>query len=152
LQENRAASKRMIAATSLINFFTVQLLWRFAEVKAHCRTGTCLKYPLDVYGDAVQDTELAGHVFHNSVTLNPIQCYTWCVQDCRCLSFNYKENKEEKYCELNEENHVTNKSSLKPSRGSRYYVLRREHHQQVTIDTRFSFSSAFQLSPFHRFC
>ena len=142
----------MIAATSLINFFTVQLLWRFAEVKAHCRTGTCLKYPLDVYGDAVQDTELAGHVFHNSVTLNPIQCYTWCVQDCRCLSFNYKENKEEKYCELNEENHVTNKSSLKPSRGSRYYVLRREHHQQVTIDTRFSFSSAFQLSPFHRFC
>ena len=121
----------MIVATFLINFFTAQLLWRFAEVNAHCRTGTCLKYPLDVYADSVQDTELAGHVFQNYVTLNPIQCYTWCVKDCRCLSFNYKENSEENYCELNEESHFTNKSLLKPNRGSRYYALRRERRQQV---------------------
>ena len=138
LQENRntaclAASKRMIVATFLINFFTAQLLWRFVEVKAHCSTGTCLKYPLDVYGDSVHDTEFVGHVFQNSVKLNPIQCYTWCVKDCRCLSFNYKENNEENYCELNEENHFTNKSFLKPSRRSRYYVLHREHQQQAKI-------------------
>ena len=125
----------MIVATLPIYVCTAQLFWRFAEVKAHCRTGTCLKYPLDMYVDAVQDTEFAGHVFHNSATLNPIQCHTWCVQDCRCLSFNYKENNEEKYCELNEENHFTNKSSSKPSRGSRYYVLPREQHQTVKIDT-----------------
>ena len=74
----------MIVATFLINFFTAQLLWRFAEVKAHCRTGTCLKYPLDMYADSVQDTELAGHVFQNYVTLNPIQCYTVVV--CEGLS------------------------------------------------------------------
>ena len=133
----------MIVATFLINLFTARLLWRFAEVKAHCNTGTCFKYPLDVYVDSVQDTEFAGHVFQNSVTLNPIQCYTWCVKDCRCLSFNYKENNEENYCELNEENHFTNKSNLKPSRGSRYYALRREHQQQVKI-IQIYFSSTFQ--------
>jgi len=124
----------MIVKTSRINFFTLLFLWRrFAEVKAHCQTGTCVKYSLDVYGDAMQDTEFAGHVFQNSVTLNPIQCYMLCVQDCRCLSLNYKENEGKKYCELNEENHFTNNSSLKPSRGSHYYVPRREHYQQVRI-------------------
>ncbi|KAL9968541.1 hypothetical protein ACROYT_G020648 [Oculina patagonica] len=80
---------------------------------------------LDVHRDVVQDSEFVGHVFHNSVTLNQIQCYSWCIQDCRCLSINYKEKNEEKYCELNEGNHFTNKSFLKDSPGSSYYILRR---------------------------
>ena len=117
----------MIVATFLVHFMTVQLLCKFIEAKTHCHKGTCQKYPLDVYGDAVQDSEFVGHVFHNSVTLNPVQCYTWCIQDCRCLSFNFKENSQEKYCELNEGNHFTNKSSLKHSPGSNYYILRREY-------------------------
>ena len=98
----------------------------FLQVNGDCPTGSCQKISLDVHQDVVQDTEFVGHVFHNFVTLNPIQCYMKCIQDCRCLSLNYKENNDQKYCELNEENHFTNKSSLKQFHGSSYYVLRRK--------------------------
>ncbi|XP_078372239.1 uncharacterized protein LOC144655926 [Oculina patagonica] len=113
----------MFALKFLLFFVT------FLQVKGDCLTESCEKISLDVHRDAVQDSEFVGHVFHNYVTLNPVQCYTWCIQDCRCLSFNYKEKNEEKYCELNEGNHFTNESSLKHSPGSRYYILRREIHR-----------------------
>ena len=116
----RCASTNMLA----IQFFFI--LETFLQVKGDCLAGGCEMISLDVHGDAVQDTEFVGHVFHNSVTLNPVQCYTWCIQDCRCLSLNYKENNQEKYCELNEGNHFTNKSSLKNSPNSSYYILKRE--------------------------
>ena len=101
------------------------------EVKGDCLASNCQKMSLDVYQDAVQDSEFFGHVFHNSVTLNPIQCYMKCMQDCRCLSLNYKENNDQKYCELNEGNHFTVKRSLKHSPGSRYYILRRDYGSEV---------------------
>ena len=100
-------------------------------VNGDCLAAKCEKISLNVYRDAVQDSEFVGHVFHNSVTLNPIQCYTWCIQDCRCLCLNYKENNGQKYCELNEGNHFANKSSLKHSPGSRYYILRRDYGSEV---------------------
>jgi len=102
-----------------------------SEVKGNCLAGKCEKISLDLYRDAVQDSEFVGHVFNNSVTLNPIQCYTWCIQDCRCVSLNYKENNDQKYCELNEGNHFTNESSLKQSPVSRYYILRRDYGYMV---------------------
>ena len=101
------------------------------RVNGDCLAGKCQRISLDVHRDAVQDSEFVGHVFHNSVTLNPIQCYTWCIQDCRCLSLNYKENNDQKYCELNEGNHFTKKASLKQSPGSRYYILRRDYGSEV---------------------
>ena len=101
------------------------------EIKGDCLAIKCQKIYLDVYLDAVQDFQFVGHVFRNSVTLNPIQCYMKCMQDCRCLSLNYKENNDQKYCELNEGNHFTNKSSLKQSPGSRYYILRRDYGSEV---------------------
>ena len=113
------------------------LLLAILEVKGACLTGNCQKISLDVYRDAVQDSEFVGHVFHNSDTLNPIQCYMKCIQDCRCLSLNYKENNDQKYCELNEGNHFTNKSSLKHSPGSRYYILRRSYGSEVIIPLLF---------------
>ena len=107
--------------------FLVTLL----QVNGDCLTGNCQTISLDVHRDAEQDREFVGHVFHNSVTLNPVQCYSWCIQDCRCLSINYKENNQEKYCELNEGNYFTNKSSLKYSPGSSYYNLRRSYGVKV---------------------
>ena len=107
--------------SKLCSFFVA-----FLQVNGDCLTGSCQTISLDVYQDAVQDSEFVDHVFHNSVTLNPIQCYAWCIQDCRCLSLNYKENNDQKYCELNEGNHFTNKSSLKQFHGSSYHVLRRK--------------------------
>ena len=123
-------------------------------VNGDCLAGKCQRISLDVYRDAVQDSEFVGHVFHNSVTLNPIQCYTWCIQDCRCLSLNYKENNDHKYCELNEGNHFTNKSSLKHSPGSRYYILfvshqthceRKNFMSLVSITTLFSCLSCYVI-------
>ena len=103
----------------------------FLQVKSECLKETCQKISLDVHRDAVQNSEFVGHVFHTSVTLNPVQCYLWCMQDCRCLSINYKDTDEGKFCELNEKNHLTNKSPLKHCPGSVYYNLRRERGSKV---------------------
>ena len=102
-------------------------LFSFWHIKCDCLTGKCEKISFEVHRDAVLDSEFVGHVFHNSVTLNPVQCYMWCIHDCRCLSFNYKENNDTKYCELNDGSHFTNNNSLKHSQWSRYYNLRREY-------------------------
>ena len=59
---------------AVIFLFLVTIL----EVKGNCLAGKCEKISLDLYWDAVLDSEFVGQVFHNSVTLNPIQCYTWC--------------------------------------------------------------------------
>ena len=89
------------------------------------------KISFDELQDAEHDKELVGHVFHNSVTLNPQQCYLWCINDCRCLSINYKIKNNTKYCELNEGSHFTNWNSLKNIQRSVYYVLRRKYSTKV---------------------
>ena len=116
---------RMIMAKHLIHFLTNLLMsYTFTEAKGNCDTGFCQTYPFDIYGDALQEKELVAHVFYNSVTPNPVQCYLWCIHDCRCLSFNYKEKKDARYCELNDASNFTHNSSLERSSGSRYYNLR----------------------------
>jgi len=114
-------------STKLIPF----LLTALRCVKGDCFTRSCQKISFDGYRDAIQGLEFVDHVFHNSVTVNPAQCYMWCIQDCRCLSLNYKENNDQKYCELNEGNHLTNESSLKNSSGTKYYSLRRKYEAKV---------------------
>ena len=109
----------------------IPLLATLLRVKGDCLTRSCQTFSLDVYQDAIQDSEFVGHVFHSFTTVNPIQCHTWCIQDCRCLSFNFKENNAEKYCELNEGNHFAYKSSLKHAPGTGYYVLQRKYEAKV---------------------
>ena len=113
--------------------FLLQLVVFLKLVTAndHCKEGKCQTYALDIYGDAVENSEFVDHVFHKFPTINPIHCHSSCVDDCRCLSFNYRENNEEKVCELNKGSHFINQSSLKHSPGSRYYNLRREFSQKV---------------------
>ena len=119
-------------AANMYSAKLIPLLASLLHVKGDCIARSCEKTFLDVYQDSLQDSEFVGHVFHNSVTLNPIQCYTWCMQDCRCLSFNLKKKNAEKYCEsVNEGNHFTNNSSLKHSPGTRYYILRRKYEEKV---------------------
>ena len=83
------------------------------QVKGFCSARKCEKISFNEQQDAYHDKELVGHVFHNSVTSNSQQCYLWCINDCRCLSINYKVKNDIKYCELNEGSHFTNKDSLK---------------------------------------
>ena len=116
----------MILLAKFIAFFVT-----FFQVDGDCLAGSCQKISLDIHRDAVQDSEFVGQVFYNSAKINPIQCYSRCIQDCRCLSINYKEKGDREYCELNEGNHFTNESSLRYSPGSSYYVLRREHFTKV---------------------
>ena len=115
----------MIAVKLLISLFS------FLQVKGDCLKGNCETISLDVNRDARLDTEFVGHVFNNSVTLNPVQCYMWCIHDCRCLSFNYKEKNDNKYFELNEGSHFISKSSLRKSSGPSCHVLRREYGVKV---------------------
>ena len=108
-------------------------LLKLVEANRQCSEGNCQNYALDVYGDAVENSEFVGHVFHKFATINLIHCHSLCVDDCRCLSFNYKETNESKVCELNEGSHFTDNSSLKHSPGSRYhfYNLRRANIKKV---------------------
>ena len=63
-------------AKHLIHFLTNLLMsYTFTEAKGNCDTGFCQTYPFDIYGDALQEKELVAHVFYNSVTPNPVQCY-----------------------------------------------------------------------------
>ena len=101
------------------------LFLKLFKANDQCREGKCQTYSLDIYGDAVENFELIGHVFHQFASKNPIHCHSLCVDDCRCLSFNYKENNERNVCDLNEASHFTDPSSIKHSPGSRYYNLRR---------------------------
>ena len=101
------------------------------QVKWDCITGKCEKISFNKQQHAKQNQELVGHVSHNSVTSNPAQCYLWCINDCRCLSINYKVKNETKYCELNEGNHFTEKNSFVNNPGSIYYILRRETFTKV---------------------
>ena len=118
----------------IARLLTISLLhFGFVKANDHCRKGKCQTYSLDIYGDAMENSELVSHVFHKSAMINLIQCFTWCVDDCRCLSFNYKENKEGKVCELNEGSHFTNQSSLIHCQGSRYYNLNRKFSQKVLL-------------------
>jgi len=134
-QKRPTDSSQNMIFSKLFSFFIA-----FLQVKGDCLSGSCQTISLDVYQDAVQDSEFVGHVFHtDSVTLNPIQCYMKCIQDCRCLSLNYKENTDQKYCELNEGSHFTNKSSLKQSHGSSYYILRRK--VMINPNLLFNFSA-----------
>ena len=116
---------KMMAA----KFFCI-LLSAF-QVRSYCSTRKCEKISFDEQQDASHDKELVGHVFHNSVTSSPQQCYLWCINDCRCLSINYKVKNDIKYCELNEGSHFTNNYYLKDIHGSVYYVLRREYSTKV---------------------
>ena len=101
------------------------------QVKGFCSARKCEKISFNEQQDAYHDKELVGHVFHNSVSSNSQQCYLKCINDCRCLSINYKVKNDIKYCELNEGSHFTNKDSLKNIHGSVYYVLRREYSTKV---------------------
>ena len=111
----------------------ISFLMSVLQVKCNCLTGKCEKISFDVHQDADRDEELEGHVFHNSVTSNTAQCYSWCTNDCRCLSINYKTKNETKYCELNEGSHFTDKNSLTNTSGSTYYKLRRKYLPKVII-------------------
>ena len=101
------------------------------QVKGFCSTGKCEKISFTEQQDAYHDQELVSHVFHNSVSSNSQQCYLKCINDCRCLSINYKVKNDIKYCELNEGSHFTNKNSLKNIYGSVYYLLQREYSTKV---------------------
>ena len=116
-----------MTAVRLLIFLSLYfgLFLKLFKANDQCREGKCQTYSLDIYGDAVKNFELVGHVFHQFATRNPIHCHSLCVDDCRCLSFNYKENNGRNVCDLNEASHYTDPSSIKHSPGSRFYNLRR---------------------------
>ena len=120
-----------VAGIPMIFLLQFVVLLKLVTANDHCKEGKCHTYALDIYGDAAENSEFVDHVFHKSPTINPIHCHSLCVDECRCLSFNYKDNNEEKVCELNEGSHFINQSFLKHSPGSRYFNLRREFSQKV---------------------
>lgn len=64
--------------------------------------GFCYRVKFSLNEDVVRDHALEGYVFKRATVDGVIQCHVTCREDCRCLSMNYKHNKKEDNCELND--------------------------------------------------
>lgn len=56
-------------------------LLHFQVVKANDQCRKWQTYSLDIYADALENSELLGHAFHAFAKIKPIQCYSWYVDD-----------------------------------------------------------------------
>ena len=84
-------NKRGVKTIKMMVAWFFWILISAFQVKGFCFTGKREKISFVEQQNAEHDKELVGHVFHKSVTANPQQCYLRCINDCRCLSINYKE-------------------------------------------------------------
>ena len=101
-----------------------------ASAKDNCLTGGFSF----VHGSNMVDNHiLRGHVIVNVTATEPIFCFRACQLDCRCISFNYRQEGWSKdNCQLNEENRYTNPSALEFVEGWKYYDLVINFNKKVT--------------------
>lgn len=113
----------------IIHLFLLQLLIQVslfaASYSTVCADHTCLAggFFFAVGRDMMEDHALVGHMFKNITVTEPMRCFEECRCDCRCISFNYLTSASQENCQLNDDNMSTNRSALKPYKGSQYYGL-----------------------------
>ena len=77
--------------------------------------------------DHVKDHALLGHSYKNVSTKSTHQCFSVCVQDCRCVSYQLSGTR----CELVDENRHTAPDSFKPVSGYIYFELKQDFKNKV---------------------
>lgn len=95
-----------------------------------------ITFPLS--GDEVRLQEnsfLQGYVLAEHKLPNSFACFVKCVDNCQCLSFNFKNNSESNAmkCQLNEAASYTNPGSIEKKEGWRYIEMARSYLTEVTF-------------------
>ena len=91
-----------------------------APVSAQCtEENNCEQIDLPATKDQVRfqrDSSLEGHVLVEHTTPNSFSCFLKCIDNCQCLSFNFKSDDGSNVAnrQLNEAASYTNPESIKP--------------------------------------
>ena len=65
-------SKHMnVARIPMIFLLQFVVFLKLVTANDHWKEGKCQTYALDIYGDAVENSEFVDHVFHTFPTINP---------------------------------------------------------------------------------
>ena len=104
----------------------VQLVTMTTGTEFHCH-GTCYKGVFLPEEHASKDYALIGHSYRNLSHLTNHECFSACISDCRCLSFQTRDSS----CELAEEDRGTAAQNFTQVPGYTHYDLIQEFVQQV---------------------
>lgn len=107
----------------------VQLVTMTTGTEFHCH-GTCYKGEFRPEKHVSKDYALLGHSFRNLSDLTDQECFSACISDCRCLSFQRRDSS----CELLEEDRGTAAQDFGQVPGYAYYDITQEFVQQVCND------------------
>ena len=101
----------------------------------YCASGLCEKKSLSLSTNAKQNRSLDGCVFETLNLSTWDECFSFCLTDCQCLSFNFNEVNKTDNCELND---ATTKmapdAALTKKEGVTYYeIVRTYYDKDVSI-------------------
>ena len=111
-----------------------------AFVSAQCtEENNCEQIGLPATKDQIrfqQDSSLEGHVLAEHTSPNSLSCFLKCVDNCQCLSFNFKshDGSNAANCQLNEAASYTNPESMKPKVAWTYNEMARTYLAKVSLD------------------
>ena len=114
--------------TSLCHLAAIllQLVTMTTGAEFHCH-GTCYKGVFHPEEHESKDYALLGHSYRNLSDLTEQECFSACISDCRCLSFQTRDTS----CELVEEDRVTAAQDFERVPGYTHYDINQEFMQQV---------------------
>ena len=120
----------------------VMIFFYVASTAAQCtEDDSCeeIRFPKDDTR-VKQNSILEGHLLSESTSSNHHSCFIRCVNNCQCLSLNFKnDNGLDPNCQLNEAASYTNPDSIKPKTGWTYIEMARRYLTKVMFE-------------FHLFC
>jgi hypothetical protein len=79
--------------------------------------------------DHLKDHALVGQTYKNLTTNTVQECFSVCINDCRCVSYQLKGTR----CELIDEDRHTAPNSFKPMSGYKYYELKQMFYAKVSL-------------------
>ena len=106
--------------------FLVQLVSMTTGSEFYCH-GTCYNGKFLPAQHVSKSFALLGHSYRNISDKTVQECFTACINDCRCLSFQTQDSR----CELLEEDRETAEQDFQELPGYDYYDIIQEFMQQV---------------------
>ena len=117
-------------------------LFLVASVSAHCtEEGKCEQFNFPNTNDETrlrQNSRLRGHVLAEHTSPSSFDCFLRCVDNCQCLSFNYKTNdgSNATNCQLNGAATYTNPEAITPEDTWTYTEIVRSYLEEVSFHFR----------------
>ncbi len=98
---------------------------------SHCTNGMCERVSFSLATDTKQNFALVGYVIEKfSSVLSWQLCFSMCLNNCQCLSFNFNEINTTENCELNDANTKLVPEALREKEGVIYYEPVRNYYDK----------------------